>query len=141
MDSCPARGPAGPARAEAPEPFTITETIDFEAGDFSFTATGPLCASGTFEDTLRTVAADRGRADKVILLFTTVYTCDDGSGTFNAMKHVPITFTGEDSSSNSGPITLKGGTGDYVGLKGHGTDVGQASGGTGVGEISGILMR
>ncbi|TDL38900.1 hypothetical protein [Arthrobacter nitrophenolicus] len=132
---------AGPAGADAPEPFTITESIDFEAGEFSFTATGGLCPSGTFEDTPKTFAAGDSSAGKVVILIRTVYTCDDGSGTFNALKHVVITFTGDDSSTSSGPISLKGGTGDYAGLSGHGVDVGEAEDGLGVGNISGVLVR
>ena len=132
---------AGPAGADAPEPFTITETIDFEAEEFSFIATGSLCPSGTFEDEVTTFAADKGNSGRLVLLIRTEYICDDGSGTFDALKHVVITFTGEDSSTSSGPISLKGGTGDYVGLAGHGVDVGQAEGGLGLGEISGVLVR
>jgi hypothetical protein len=34
-----------------PEPFSINELIDFNSQEPpTFTATGPLCASGTFED-------------------------------------------------------------------------------------------
>lgn len=45
------------------------------------------------------------------------------------------------SSTNSGPITLKGGTGAYVGLIGHGVEEGTAAEGKGVGNISGILKH
>ena len=41
----------------------------------------------------------------------TVYTCEDGSGTFNALKHVFITFTENGFTSHTGPIQLLGGTG------------------------------
>lgn len=132
---------AGPAGADVPEPFTITETIDFEAEEFSFTATGSLCPSGSFKDEVKTFAAGDSSAGKLVLLIRTVYTCDDGTGSFNALKHVVITFTGDDSSTSSGPISLKGGTGDYAGLSGHGVDVGEAEDGLGVGNISGVLVR
>jgi hypothetical protein len=128
------------AAAAPPEPFTITETVDFsEGGVDTFTATGALCPSGTFEDQ---VAAGGGHPDttgKFNLLIRTVYTCNDGSGSFYAQKHVFITFNEDDSSTNTGPITFHGGTGDYVTLRGHGVDVGTAAGEIGEGSISGVL--
>jgi hypothetical protein len=128
------------AAAAPPEPFTITESVDFgEGGVDTFTATGALCPSGTFEDTVETFGGHPETTGKFNLLIRTVYTCDDGSGSFYAQKHVFITITGEDSSTNSGPITFHGGTGDYTSLSGHGVDVGTASGQFGVGEISGVL--
>jgi hypothetical protein len=128
------------AAAGPPEPFTITESVDFgEGGVDTFTATGALCPSGTFEDTVETFGGHPETTGKFNLLIRTVYTCDDGSGSFYAQKHVFITITGEDSSTNSGPITFHGGTGDYASLSGHGVDVGTASGQFGVGEISGVL--
>jgi hypothetical protein len=128
------------AEAAPPQPFTITETIDLsEGGVDTFTATGgALCGSGTFEDE---VVAGGGHPDttgRFNLLIRTVYTCDDGSGTFFAQKLVPLTITGDDST-NSGPITFKGGTGDYTRLSGHGVDVGIVTGQQGVGQISGVL--
>jgi hypothetical protein len=127
------------AAAAPPEPFTITEKINFDTGESTFTATGALCPSGTFEDTVEAGAGHPDTTGKFNLLIRTVYTCNDGSGTFYAQKHVLVTITGEDSSTNSGPITFHGGTGDYTTLSGHGVDVGRASGGQGVGEISGVL--
>jgi hypothetical protein len=131
------------AHAAPPESFTITENIDFNSeAPRTFTATGPLCASGTFEDE---VAGDRvaGHPDttgKFNLLIRTVYTCDDGSGTFFAQKHVFITLNEDGSSTNTGPITLHGGTGDYTRLNGHGVDTGTGStDGIGIGTISGVL--
>ena len=131
------------AHAAPPEPFTIIETIDFNSEELpTFTATGPLCASGTFEDE---VVGDRaaGNPDatgKFNLLIRTVYTCSDGSGTFFAQKHVFITLNENGSSTNTGPITFNGGTGDYTGLSGHGVDNGTASAeGIGVGTITGVL--
>jgi hypothetical protein len=131
------------ANAAPPEAFSINENIDFNSQEPpTFTATGPLCPSGTFEDE---VAGDRvaGHPDttgKLNLLIRTVYTCDDGSGTFNAQKHVFITLNEDGSSANTGPITLSGGTGDYTGLSGHGVDNGTGSPeGIGVGTITGVL--
>jgi hypothetical protein len=73
------------------------------------------------------------------LLIRTVYTCADGSGTFNALKHVFITFT-ENGFTNTGPIQLLGGTGAYTGLGGHGVNNGTRTGDTGVGQISGFVV-
>jgi hypothetical protein len=135
-------GTAPAAHAAPPEPFTIIETIDFNTEVTTFTATSPLCASGTFEDD---VVGDRlrGHPDttgKFNLLIRTVYTCDDGSGTFNAQKHVFITLNEDESATNTGPITFSGGTGDYTGLSGHGVDEGTATAdGIGTGNISGVL--
>ena len=76
-----------------------------------------------------------------MILIKTVCTCDDGTCTFNALKHVFITFADDGTSTNSGHISLQGGTGDYAGLAGNGVDEGEAAGGTGVGRISGVLVR
>ena len=130
------------AAAAPPEPFTITETIDFNNPDEAptFEATGALCSSGSFEDQ---VAAGGGHPDttgKFNLLIRTVYTCDDGSGSFFAQKHVFVTLNEDGSSTNTGPITLHGGTGDYATLSGHGVDSGTATAdGLGIGNISGVL--
>jgi len=132
------------AEAAPPEPFTITETIDFNSPEPpTFTATGPLCASGTFEDE---VVGDRFRGHpdttgKFNLLIRTVYTCDDGSGSFKAQKHVFVTLNEDESSTNTGPITLHGGSGDYTRLSGHGVDNGSTTAdGLGTGHISGELQ-
>jgi len=138
-------GAAASAQAAEPVPFTITEQINFATGVATFTATGPLCPSGTFVDDVTVVAPNpesSGIDSKggLNLVIRTVYTCDDGSGTFNALKHVFITFT-DDGSTNTGPIQLMGGTGAYTGLVGHGVDNGTASGDTGVGQISGFVVQ
>src|SRR5919204_1008294 len=71
---------------------------------------------GTFEDTVATFAGVRSGQPKVNLLITTVYTCDDGSGTFDMLKHVFITVNPDGSFSNTGPVQILGGTGAYAGL-------------------------
>jgi hypothetical protein len=92
-----------PARAAEPVPFTIEEQIDFDAGVFTFTATEPFCPSGTFEDDV-TVAAfphsDQAQSGGFNLVIRTTYTCDDGSGTFDALKHVFITIA-DDGFTNA----------------------------------------
>jgi hypothetical protein len=133
---------AGVASARAAElvPFTITEQINFDTGEFTFTATGPLCPSGTFEDTVATVADGQSGQPKLNLIITTVYTCDDGSGSFDMLKHVFLTFN-PDGSTNTGPVQILGGTGAYAGLIGHGVDNGTTTGPIGVGEITGFVLQ
>ena len=129
------------AAAAPPEPFTITETIDFNTGESTFTTTGDaLCASGTFEDEVKTFGGHPETTEKGNLLIRTVYTCDDGSGSFYAQKHVFIALDDDGGSSNTGPITFHGGTGDYATLRGHGVNDGSTTpDGIGVGNISGVL--
>jgi hypothetical protein len=134
-------GVAAPARAATQVPFTITEQVNFATGVNTFTATGPLCPSGTFEDTVATFAGVRSGQPKVNLLITTVYTCDDGSGTFDMLKHVFITVNPDGSFSNTGPVQILGGTGAYAGLIGHGVDNGTGSGDTAVGQITGWVLQ
>jgi hypothetical protein len=128
------------AEAAPPEPFNITENIDFDAQIFEFTTTGgALCPSGTFEDQFIAQGGNDtsiSHTEKFNLQFRTVYTCDDGSGSFFARKHVFLNLT---DSTNTGPISFHGGTGDYTNLSGHGVDIGRAEAGIGVGEISGVL--
>jgi hypothetical protein len=50
---------------------------------------------------------------KANILIETVYTRDDGSGTFFAQKHVFLIIN-EDGTQTNTPISFKGGTGDYV---------------------------
>jgi hypothetical protein len=128
------------AEAAPPEPFTITETLDLrEGGVDTFTATGgALCESGMFVDEVVVFARRPDKSGRLNLQIRTVYTCDDGSGSFFAQKLVPLNYT-EDGATNSGPITLKGGTGDYTRLSGHGLDVGRTIGEQSFGQISGVL--
>jgi hypothetical protein len=133
-------GGVAPASAAEQLPFTITEQINFETGDFAFTTTGPLCPSGTFEDTVATVGGGHSGHPKIELLITTVYTCDDGSGTFDMLKHVFIEFS-DDSSTSTGPVQILGGTGAYAGLVGHGVDNGTSTGPIAVGQITGFVVQ
>ena len=132
-------GGAAAAQAAEQVPFTITEQINFATGDFTFTATEPLCPSGTFVDTILTVGAARSGKPKIELLIKTVYTCDDGSGTFTMLKHVFLEFTAN-GSTNTGPVQILGGTGAYAGLRGNGVDTGTGSGDTAEGQITGFLI-
>lgn len=132
---------AAPARAASHVPFTITEQVDFAPGGTNtFTATGPLCPSGTFVDTL-IASGDVKSPTKGIAILRTVYTCANGSGTFNMLKHVFITVTGPNSFVNTGPVQLLGGTGAYTSLMGHGIDNGATTGTAGVGRITGWVLQ
>jgi hypothetical protein len=132
---------AAAAQADPPEPLTITESIDFTSEEPpTFEATGALCPAGTFEDDVIATGGGMGPNSKVNFQIRTVYTCGDGSGTFFTQKHVFVTANEDGSSTNTGRITLHGGTGDYTGLSGHGLDNGTATpGGFGFGNISGVL--
>ena len=134
-------GATAPAQAAAPVPFTITEQLNLATGVNTFTATGPLCPSGTFADDVRVFAGHLESTDMLNLLIRTVYTCEDGSGSFFALKHVFFTVVGENSITNTGPIQLLGGTGAYTQLVGHGVDNGASTGDTGVGQISGFITQ
>ena len=134
-------GAATSATAAAPVPFTITEHVNFATGINTFTATAPLCPSGTFVDDVRVFAGHPDSTGMTNLLIRTVYTCDDGSGSFFALKHVFITFVDENSFTNTGPTQLLGGTGAYAQLVGHGIDNGAAAGDTGAGQISGFITQ
>jgi hypothetical protein len=137
-------GAATSAQAAGPVRFTITEQINSATNVTTFTATGQLCPSGTFADDVKVFAPNPessgiDSSGTLNLLIRTVYTCADGSGTFNALKHVFITFT-ENGFTNTGPIQLLGGTGAYTGLGGHGVNNGTRTGDTGVGQISGFVV-
>ena len=127
------------AQAAPPEPFTITEALDFGAGVFTFTATDPLCPSGIFEDEVHAFGGINSPNPKANFQIRTVYICDNGD-TFFAQKHVFATFNDDESSTSTGPITLKGGTGAFTGLSGHGVNNGAVDPeGIGEGNISGVL--
>jgi hypothetical protein len=133
---------AGPAAAAAPVPFTMADEVDFVAGMFTFTATGELCASGTFVDDVKVVAvaqSDQARSGQGNVLIRSTYTCDDGSGTFEMLKHLRLTFTAS-GFTTAGPIEILGGTGDYAGITGHGFTTGEVVGATGGGTTTGVVQ-
>lgn len=129
-------------QAAAPVPFTITDRVDFASGDSTFTATGPLCPSGTFVDDTRVFAGHPASSGRIKLLNRTVYTCDNGSGTFNTLRQVSITLGPDGSFTSSGPIQLLGGTGAFTDLAGHGVDNATGNFATGIdGQISGFVVH
>src|SRR3954453_20727594 len=71
----------------AQTPFSITDTVDFRTGARAFTATGPLCASGTYTDDVGPFAAPAEQSfphslgnDGANVIIRTVFTCADASG-------------------------------------------------------------
>jgi hypothetical protein len=128
--------------AAALVPFTITDHVDFVSGVSTFTATGPLCPSGTFVDDTRVIAGHPASSGQIKLLNRTVYTCADGSGTFNTLRQVLITVNPDGSFTSTGPIQLLGGTGAFTNLTGHGVDNAAGNFATGVsGQISGFVVQ
>lgn len=128
---------AGAADA-ATMPFTLTEQVDFTGSTpNTFTATG-LCPSGTFVDNVGTIGGNvhSGRGE---VLLRSVYTCADGSGTFYVLKHIFVALT-PDGWTSTGEYQLLGGTGDWAGLSGHGTDTGVRVGDSGGGVATGFLV-
>lgn len=139
-----ALGIAGPANAAAPVPFTMTDHVDNNAGVFTFTTTGPLCASGTFVDDVRVLAfphSDHARSGGGFVLIRSTYFCDDGSGTFEMLKHLTLTDT-ENGFTDAGPVEVLGGTGAYAGIMGHGFGVGgtNVDSGIGGGTTTGVVQ-
>ena len=126
------------AQAAPPEPFTISENVNFNTGEVSFTATGALCPSGTFANTREIFAGNPDSASRINIQIRTTFTCANGD-TFFAEKHVHTVINEDGSDMNTGPITLRGGTGPFTRLSGHGVDIGSSAGGIGVREITGVL--
>jgi hypothetical protein len=127
------------AVASPPIPVTITETIDFTTDPDTFTASAPLCPSGTFVDTVE--AEGRGgppaAEGSLTLVISSVFTCADGSGTFTLLKQIHIQFTDPDNATSTGTFVVMGGTGAYATLHGQGTDDGTIVNGQGTGNLAG----
>ena len=114
---------AAPA-AYAQEP-TITTDITFpEEGEpfGTFTATEPLCPSGTFVDEFvgGGGAFASGRVPYHAFTVRKHFTCADGSGTFTILFHPQFTPATPASCEEAGPFAVVGGTGEYTSLRGHG---------------------
>jgi hypothetical protein len=113
---------ASPAYAQEP---TIVTDITFpeEGAPFgTFTATAPLCPSGTFVDEF--VGGGGGfRSGHVVYGAATVlktFTCADNSGTFMILFHPQFSPATPAGCEQAGPFTVVGGTGAYTGLRGYG---------------------
>lgn len=133
----PLLGANAPAQAANREGIVITEYLNFNADPAitTFTSTDPLCDTGSFADDVTVVKASRHHAT---LRIQTVFTCDDGSGTFDATKLIVLTYI-ENGYTNVGTIHFHGGTGLYTELRGHGLDVGSTTNGIGHGHIEAIV--
>lgn len=137
-------GLSEPASAVATVPFTMADEVIPDLGVFTFTATGPLCASGTFVDDVKVAAfalSDQARSGGGFVLIRSVYTCDDGSGTFEMLKHLTLNFT-EDGFTDAGPVQILRGTGAYARMTGHGFTSGGTdfASGLGGGTTTGVIQ-
>jgi hypothetical protein len=119
--ACLALAAAPSAHAQAP---TIVTDITFpEEGEpfGTFTASAPLCPSGTFVDQF----VGGGGAFRSGHFFhgSTVrktFTCADGSGTFTILFHPHFTPATPAGCEEAGPFAVVGGTAAYAQLRGHG---------------------
>lgn len=116
--------------------FVIHETIDHAADLWRFTATSPLCPSGTFADAV-TVAAEDSDGTLALWSVDTTFTCDSGD-TFTAHKFLVRRVT-DHGATNHGAVSFTGGTGAFAHLVGHGRDIGASVDGQASGTISGHL--
>jgi hypothetical protein len=125
----------GAAQAAAPVPFTLTDSVDQTPVRHFTTTGGVLCPSGTFTDDVLVQAfphSEKSRSGGGNVLIRSHYTCDDDSGTFDALKHIRLTFT-ETGFTGVGPMQILGGSGAYAGVVGHGAGEGATDLETGLG--------
>jgi hypothetical protein len=113
---------ASPAYAQEP---TIVTNITFpEEGEpfGTFTASDPLCPSGTFVDDF-VGGGGAFQSGHVFYHGSTVrktFTCADGSGTFTILFHPQLSPATPAGCEEAGPFTVIGGTGAYTQLRGYG---------------------
>src|SRR5215213_4553476 len=110
--------------AQAQEPSIVTDiTFPEEGAPFgTFTASEPLCPSGTFVDEFVGGGGSfrSGRVDYGATTVRKTFTCADGSGTFTILFHPQLTPATPAGCAQAGPFAVIGGTGDYAQLRGHG---------------------
>src|SRR5215218_10383500 len=114
---------AAPA-ANAQEPTIVTDITFPEEGEpfGTFTASEPLCPSGTFVDEF-VGGGGAFASDRVSYSASTIrkmFTCADGSGTFTILFHPQFTPATPAGCEQAGPFAVIGGTGDYAQLRGQG---------------------
>ena len=80
----------------------------------------------------------QARSGGGILLIRSVYTCGDGSGTFDLLKHLTLRFT-ETGFTTAGPLEILSGTGAYAAITGHGFGSGESVGAIGGGTETGVV--
>jgi hypothetical protein len=122
--------PVASAVAAPPEQVTFEGPAYFagpDAGTGLFTASGPavdsgaMCDAGDVVDIYTKAAPMTGQSPNgVNLQILKEFTCDDGSGSFQAELQVRIDFLKWPTFN----WVVKGGTGDYVKLKGNGSGFG-----------------
>lgn len=139
-------GTATSAQAAGPVPFTLNEQItlgpDGQPVLQTFTGTGPLCPSGTYVNTKGNPGVPP-QAAKFTIITRSVYTCEDGSGSFNAMTEVVGTPVTDDFATITGSIQLLGGTGAFTDLIGHGASAGSIDFAAGAASVTnvGVVVR
>ena len=123
------------AAASPPIPVTMTLTADFSGSPIqgTFTASSPLCPSGTF---VTEVVGGGGGLHAFALTGRQHMTCDDGSGTFVIQFHPQ---SNPESPMPSGPWAALGGTGAYAGMHGAGSFVALSPPPTVVAEFTGAV--
>ncbi len=141
-----ALGVAAPAQASVNHhhsvPLVIHEQLDFANNVLRFTAKGPLCHSGSWVDDVTDLQPLNPQQTVYRVKIDSVYTCDDGSGTFDGRKVIVLHLLPDGSQYSTGPIKLTGGTGRYCDLRAFGTDTGGANAqGLGTGIVRGRIDR
>ena len=110
--------------ALAQEPTIVTDITFPEEGEpfGTFTASEPLCQSGTFVDQFVGGGGSfrSGRVDYGASTVRKTFTCANGSGTFTILFHPQSTPSTTGGCAQAGPFAVVGGTGDYARLRGQG---------------------
>jgi len=140
-------GAATSAQAAGTVPFTLTVLVPLgpdglPSGGETFTATGALCPSGTLVGISgKTPSPDQAR--RFIIQAQNIFTCDDGSGTFNEKEQNVGTVVTDDLFTTTGTVQLLGGTGAYTNLTGHGSSTGTIKQAAGIATFTtvGVVVR
>jgi len=110
---------ASGASAAVPTQATITTTVVFGQGPphGTFSATAPLCASGTIADQLITVG---GGGESFSFIVSRTFTCSDNSGTFTLLLVLHGNASTPASCQLAGQFSVVAGTRSFATLSGHG---------------------
>jgi hypothetical protein len=112
--------------ATKPVPVSITGAIGFSesgAGSGTFSATGPVCSSGTILQLAGLFVGWQSNQGAQILV-RHEFTCGDGSGSFVLQLAARLDFA---TSTTDFTWTVLSGTGDYAKLHGTGSGTGISS--------------
>lgn len=108
-----------PALAEAPQAVTITTQVVFNPSiSGTFTASGPVCASGVIE-----LVSEKVTSGNAFNINTqTRFVCDDNSGSFVLRYHPQVVGRDSEGFDLDGPWSVSPGlgTGTYENLRGSG---------------------